>query len=66
MTKLLIPKMLEKKRGVIVNLSSGAGQMAAPMVIVYSATKVTFVKHHYTNTGLVGIVENFCWCKISL
>ena len=38
--------MIEKKRGVIVNISSGAGQMAAPMLVVYCATKVTLRTTH--------------------
>jgi 17beta-estradiol 17-dehydrogenase / very-long-chain 3-oxoacyl-CoA reductase len=41
MTKLLLPKMLEKKRGIVVNISSSAGTMNMPMHIVYSATKVS-------------------------
>ena len=41
MTKLLLPKMLEKKRGIVVNLSSSAGAMNMPMNMVYSATKVS-------------------------
>ena len=40
MTKILLPKMLEKKGGVIVNLSSSAAEMDAPMFTVYNATKV--------------------------
>ena len=41
MTKLLLPKMLEKRRGIVVNISSSAGVMNMPMHIVYSATKVS-------------------------
>ena len=42
MTKILLPKLLEKKGGVIVNLSSSAAELDAPMFTVYNATKVTF------------------------
>lgn len=49
MTKLLLPKMLEKQRGIVVNISSSAGTMNMPMHIVYSATKV--------GTNLTN-----CWC----
>ena len=42
MTKLVLPKMLEKKRGVIVNLSSSGGTLVPPMLICYGATKVYF------------------------
>ncbi len=40
MTKLILPKMLEKKRGIIVNVSSSGGAMNVPMNTVYCATKV--------------------------
>ena len=42
MTNILLPKLLEKKGGVIVNLSSSAAEVDAPMFTVYNATKVTF------------------------
>ena len=42
MTKMLLPKLLEKKKGVIVNLSSSAAELCPPMFTVYVATKVTF------------------------
>ena len=42
MTKVVLPKFLEKKGGVIVNLSSAAAELNPPMFSVYNATKVTF------------------------
>ena len=42
MTKIMLPKLLEKKDGMIVNLSSSAAELDAPMFTVYSVTKVTF------------------------
>ena len=42
MTKVVLPKLLEKKGGVIVNLSSSAAELNPPMFSVYNATKVTF------------------------
>ena len=42
MMKILLPKLLEKKGGVIVNLSSSAAELNPPMFSVYNATKVTF------------------------
>ena len=65
MTKILLPKLLEKK-GVIVNLSSVAAELGAPMYTVYNATKVTFsslitgtymynVVHHILSVCEVGI-----------
>ena len=44
MTKLVLPKMLEKKRGVIVNLSSSSGTLDPPMLMCYGATKVFYVR----------------------
>jgi NADP-dependent 3-hydroxy acid dehydrogenase YdfG len=61
MTKILLPKFLEKKGGVIVNLSSSAAEMNPPMFSVYNATKVTFSTElaiyetsaqHYPRNGL--------------
>lgn len=40
MTKVVLPHMLEKKKGAIVNMSSTAGLQPTPMFSVYSATKV--------------------------
>ena len=40
MTKILLPKLLGKKGGVIVNLSSSAAELNPPMFSVYNATKV--------------------------
>ena len=42
MTKVVLPKLLEKKGGVIVNLSSSAAELNPPIFSVYNATKVTF------------------------
>jgi NADP-dependent 3-hydroxy acid dehydrogenase YdfG len=42
MMKILLPKLLEKKGGVIVNLSSSAAEMNPHIFSVYNATKVIF------------------------
>jgi len=39
LTKLFLKKMLEKKSGKIMNISSGVGFMPSPLVSVYSGTK---------------------------
>jgi NADP-dependent 3-hydroxy acid dehydrogenase YdfG len=61
MTRTLLPKLLEKKGGVIINLSSSAAELDAPMLSVYNATKVTFSTElaihetsaqHYPRNGL--------------
>lgn len=39
MTHIVLPGMVERKRGAIINLSSSASQHPSPLVTVYSATK---------------------------
>ena len=43
MTKLLLPKMLAHKKGIIVNLSSASSLFPIQMSAVYSATKVSMI-----------------------
>ena len=40
MTKLVLPRLLEKGKGVIVNLSSCVSTIMPPMLTGYAATKV--------------------------
>lgn len=40
MTELILPKMLKKKRGVIISISSQSGVNPAPFLAVYSASKL--------------------------
>ena len=42
MTGLVLPSMLDRQRGVVINVGSTAGPIAAPYFGVYSATKVSF------------------------
>lgn len=39
MCKLVLPGMLERRKGVIINMSSTASQIPSPLLTVYSATK---------------------------
>lgn len=39
MTRLVLPGMLERSKGVILNISSAAGTHPAPLLTLYSATK---------------------------
>ena len=54
MTKVVLPKFLEKKGGVIVNLSSSAAELNPPMFSVYNATKVTIFKLVTTSVVIIG------------
>ncbi|CAG0902988.1 unnamed protein product [Darwinula stevensoni] len=40
MTKMILPVMVKKKKGVVMNVSSLAGVSPLPFVAIYSATKV--------------------------
>lgn len=40
MTALVLPRMVEKKKGVVINVSSSAGVIPNPLLSVYSGTKV--------------------------
>ena len=46
MCGLVLPKMLIKKKGVIINLSSTAAMLPNPLLSVYSATKVIINKKY--------------------
>ena len=54
MTKVVLPKLLEKKGGVIVNLSSSAAELNPPIFSVYNATKVTIFKLITTSVVIIG------------
>lgn len=41
MSKIVLPQMKERKRGAIVNVSSGSELQPLPLMTVYAATKVT-------------------------
>ncbi|XP_063305526.1 very-long-chain 3-oxoacyl-CoA reductase-B-like [Pelobates fuscus] len=40
MTRIVLPQMIERNKGLIINISSEAGNHPFPLLIVYSATKV--------------------------
>jgi 17beta-estradiol 17-dehydrogenase / very-long-chain 3-oxoacyl-CoA reductase len=39
MTRLVLPQMVERKKGAIINLASLGGAVCTPLLSVYSATK---------------------------
>ena len=45
MTRVVLPGMEARKRGVIVNISSGARDILPPLDCVYGATKVSYFVH---------------------
>ncbi|KAG9351575.1 hypothetical protein JZ751_022826 [Albula glossodonta] len=40
MTRLILPRMVERSKGLIINISSEAGSEPQPMLTLYSATKI--------------------------
>lgn len=45
MTLLLLPKMVEKRRGLILNVSSASAVLPTPLLSMYSSSKVTISSH---------------------
>lgn len=48
MTRSLLPSMLERKRGLIINIGSVAGERAAPKMAAYGAAKAAVI--HFTRS----------------
>jgi len=42
MTRIILRQMLERKKGAIINISSLSGVVPAPLLTVYSCTKVAY------------------------
>lgn len=64
MTAIVLPAMVEKRKGVIINNASGSGRIPAPLLTVYSASKayVDFFSRalntEYKSKGI--IVQSLC------
>jgi len=73
MTRIVLPGMVERSRGAIVNVSSGSGAMPVPLLTVYSATKayVDFfsrgLRVEYASKGIVvqSLIPLFVTSKLS-
>lgn len=50
MSKIVIPQMKEKRRGIIVNISSGSECQPTPLMTVYASTK-SYVKNFTLGKG---------------
>lgn len=59
MTKIVLPGMLERSRGIIINVSSLSSQIPSPFVTVYSSTKAYVTKFtqdlavEYSKSGVI-------------
>lgn len=54
MSAMILPQMLARNKGVIINISSTAGVIPNPLLSLYSATKVS---HNYYK-HFINIIEN--------
>lgn len=58
MCKIVLPGMIERRKGVVINLSSTAAQIPSPLLTVYAATKAyieKFSKDLHTEYSKYGI-----------
>ncbi|CAH1393137.1 unnamed protein product [Nezara viridula] len=44
MCQIVMPGMVERKKGVVINISSGTGEIPSPLLSVYSASKAFVIK----------------------
>ena len=65
MSRILLPKMVAKGGGVIVNISSLGYLFAMPQFSVYSATKVKGVGHKGLSIGKL-LCESVKSCRLTL
>jgi len=73
MSRLVLPQMVERKKGVIVNISSLSGAIPTPLLTVYSATKayVDFfsrgLQSEYSAKGIIvqSVLPGFVATKMS-
>lgn len=46
MCQIVMPGMVEKKKGVVINISSASALFPSPLLTVYAASKVSFCPYH--------------------
>ena len=51
MMRIVMPQMVERRRGVVVNMASLAAVAPTPLMCVYGATKVKYNELHQVSTG---------------
>lgn len=60
MCQLILPRMIDKRRGVIVNIGSVSGTFGTPRLAVYGATKVNELQYFMCQTRLKALHVGFC------
>ncbi|XP_077864262.1 very-long-chain 3-oxoacyl-CoA reductase-B-like [Saccoglossus kowalevskii] len=50
MTKIVLPQMVKRRKGVIINISSAAGLNPLPLLLIYSSTKAFMDFFHWVYT----------------
>ncbi|XP_065901234.1 inactive hydroxysteroid dehydrogenase-like protein 1 [Dysidea avara] len=69
MSKMILPDMVDKKRGIIVNMSSMCALNPLPLLTVYSGTKIfmdyfsSALRYEYSDKGI--IVQNILPCYVA-
>ncbi|XP_039392745.1 very-long-chain 3-oxoacyl-CoA reductase isoform X4 [Mauremys reevesii] len=72
MTRLVLPSMLERSTGIILNISSAAGMYPSPLLTLYSATKafVDFFSRglhaEYKSKGIIVQFQGMPLCKCGI
>ena len=64
MTHILLPQMVQRKKGVIISLSSASGIKPLPFLAEYSATKAynnflgSAIQYEYQDSGIISQVKS--------
>ncbi|XP_030879001.1 very-long-chain 3-oxoacyl-CoA reductase-like [Leptonychotes weddellii] len=72
MTRLVLPGMVERSKGAILNISSASGIAPVPLLAIYSATKAfadffsQCLHEEYKSKGIFVQVSGVCFNCVSL